>query len=240
MKPTTTHTIAIVAFIFSFLLPTSSFAETLRPRVLFNDNWLFQKGDPAGFTFDFKEVSSLVSTSGDNLLNYNPDAPAKSRGSAQSKIENPKSKIPSPAYALPNYNDSSWRHLTLPHDWGIEGPFSQSLPGNTGKLPFSGIGWYRKHFDLPSGSLANGHRVYLEIDGAHSHSLVFVNGHLAGGWPYGYTSYRVDLTPHLKDGASNTLAIRLDNPPDSSRWYPGGGIYRNVWLTQTAPVAVAQ
>jgi len=258
MKTTTTHTAAmrplyslltttryslLFLLLSSFFLPPSSFAEsTLRPRVLFNDGWLFQKGDPTGFTLDFKDVGPLVATTGDTLLNYNPSAPAKPRGSAQSKIENPKSKIPTPApaYALSNYDDASWRKLTLPHDWGIEGPFSQKLPGNTGKLPFDGIGWYRKHFDLPAGSLANGHRVYLEIDGAHSHSLVFVNGHLAGGWPYGYTSYRVDLTPHLKDGASNTLAIRLDNPPDSSRWYPGGGIYRNVWLTQTAPVAVAQ
>lgn len=72
-----------------------------------------------------------------------------------------------------------------------------------------------------------------------SHSMVWVNGQFAGGWPYGYSSWRVDLTPYLKFGRQNVVAVRLDNPPDSSRWYPGGGIYRNVWLVKTAPIHVA-
>src|SRR5205814_537278 len=71
-----------------------------------------------------------------------------------------------------------------------------------------------------------------------SYSNVWVNGHYAGGWPYGYTSYQLDVTPYIKPG-SNVLAIRLDNPNESSRWYPGGGIYRNVWLLKTGPVHLA-
>ncbi|HYD84477.1 MAG TPA: glycoside hydrolase family 2 TIM barrel-domain containing protein, partial [Opitutus sp.] len=73
-----------------------------------------------------------------------------------------------------------------------------------------------------------------------SYAAVWLNGHIVGGWPFGYSSWRVDLTPYVKFGAENQIAIRLDNPPASSRWYPGGGIYRNVWLTKTAPVRVTQ
>ncbi|QGZ38087.1 beta-galactosidase [Pseudoduganella flava] len=135
------------------------------------------------------------------------------------------------------FNDAAWRKLDLPHDWGIEGPFKQEYAGETGKLPWWGVGWYRKHFTLPADDA--GRRIYLDIDGAMSNATVFVNGREVGGWPYGYASWRVDLTPHVKAGGENVVAIRLDNPPDSSRWYPGGGIYRNVWLVKTAPVHVA-
>ena len=125
----------------------------------------------------------------------------------------------------------------MPHDWGIEGPFKQEYPGETGKLPWWGVAWYRKHFDVPATDA--GRRCYLDLDGAMSYAAVWCNGHFVGGWPYGYTSWRVDLTPFLQPGGSNVLAIRLDNPKDSSRWYPGGGIYRHVWLEKTAPVHVA-
>jgi beta-galactosidase len=142
------------------------------------------------------------------------------------------------AAAQPGFDDGRWRQLGLPHDWGIEGPFTQAYPGETAKLQWWGVGWYRKHFTLPAGDA--GRRVYLDIDGAMSHANVWINGHSVGGWPYGYASWRVDLTPYVKPGAGNVLAIRLDNPPDSSRWYPGGGIYRNVWLVKTAQLHVAQ
>jgi beta-galactosidase len=142
------------------------------------------------------------------------------------------------AAAQPAFDDAAWRKLDLPHDWGVEGQFKQEYPGETGKLPWWGVGWYRKHFTLPAGDA--GRRLYLDIDGAMSHAQVWVNGHYVGGWPYGYASWRVDLTPYAKPGGENVVAIRLDNPQKSSRWYPGGGIYRNVWLVKTAPVHVAQ
>jgi beta-galactosidase len=135
------------------------------------------------------------------------------------------------------FNDSGWRKLNLPHDWGIEGPFKQEYPGETGKLPWWGIGWYRNHLEVPASD--QGKQIYLDVDGAMSHAKVWLNGQFVGGWPYGYASWRVDLTPFVKFGADNVIAIRLDNPRDSSRWYPGGGIYRNVWLVKTAPVHVA-
>ncbi|HWH67957.1 MAG TPA: beta-galactosidase GalB, partial [Candidatus Sulfotelmatobacter sp.] len=101
-----------------------------------------------------------------------------------------------------------------------------------------GIGWYRKHFAVAATD--SGKRFYLEVDGAMSYASVWLNGHFVGGWPYGYSSWRVDLTPYLRAGAENVLAIRLDNPANSSRWYPGGGLYRNVWLVKTAPVHIGQ
>lgn len=139
--------------------------------------------------------------------------------------------------ASASFDDSAWRKLALPHDFGIEGPFKQEYQGETGKLAWWGVAWYRKHFAAPAGDA--GRRVYLDIDGAMSHATVWLNGQQVGAWPYGYTSFRVDLTAQLKSGADNLLAIRIDNPPDSSRWYPGGGIYRNVWLVKTAPLHVA-
>ena len=133
-------------------------------------------------------------------------------------------------------DDSGWRRLDLPHDWGIEGPFDLAFPGESGKLPWWGTAWYRKRHVFSAADL--GRQLYLDVDGAMSDSKVWLNGRLVGGWPYGYTSYRLDLTPFAREG-ENLLAIRLDNAPDSSRWYPGGGIYRNVWLVKTAPVHVA-
>ena len=136
-----------------------------------------------------------------------------------------------------DFDDHSWRQLNLPHDWGIEGPFNQDYPGETGKLPWWGVAWYRKHFAVPAAD--KGRRYYLDIDGAMSHAQVWLNGQFVGQWPYGYASFELDLTPHLVYGGENVIAVRLDNPKESSRWYPGGGIYRNVWLVKTAPVHVA-
>ena len=132
------------------------------------------------------------------------------------------------------YDDSSWRDLDLPHDWGIEGPFRAELPNRTGKLPWDGIGWYRKNFNIPASDV--GKQIFLDIDGAMSFAKVYVNGEFAGEWPYGYASFRIDMTPHVKFGESNVVAVRLDNPKESSRWYPGGGIYRNTWLVKTGSV----
>ncbi len=136
-----------------------------------------------------------------------------------------------------NYDDSSWRQLDLPHDWGVESDFDIDLPGETGKLPWVGVGWYRKTFAIDKANA--GQRVILEVDGAMSFAKVWCNGQYVGGWPYGYASWALDLTPFIGAGAPNTLAVRLDNLPDSSRWYPGGGIYRDVHLTLTDAVHVA-
>lgn len=135
-----------------------------------------------------------------------------------------------------DYDDSSWRLLDLPHDFAIEGPFRMDLAGNTGKLPFKGIGWYRKHFEVTD--LGKEERVYIDFDGAMANAEVWLNGNYVGTWPFGYNSFRMDLTPYLTSG-ENVLAVRLDAEKLDSRWYSGAGIYRHVWLVRCNPVHVA-
>ena len=137
----------------------------------------------------------------------------------------------------PGLDDSGWRKLDLPHDWAIEGPFRIELEGSTGKLPYKGIGWYRKHFAFSS--VDTGKRIFLDFDGAMANAQVWVNGQYAGTWPYGYTSFRIDITPYLILGSDNIVAVRLDTEKWDSRWYSGAGIYRHVWLVKTGQVHVA-
>ena len=137
----------------------------------------------------------------------------------------------------PAFDDKAWRTLDLPHDWAIEGPFDVKFGPSTGGLPISGTGWYRKHFTVPAADKGKFHSI--EFDGAMSNSTVWLNGHELGGRPYGYSSFEFDLTPDIKFGADNVVAVRLVPEEASSRWYPGAGIYRNVWLVTTGPVHVA-
>ncbi|MEM1305539.1 MAG: sugar-binding domain-containing protein, partial [Planctomycetota bacterium] len=140
--------------------------------------------------------------------------------------------------------DADWTSVRVPHDWAIAGPFDQALPGDTGKLPWRGEGWYRKRFQVPSGkdgpADAAGKRVYLLFDGVMAEPTVWVNGERAGGWDYGYNSFWVDATPHVRAGASNLIAVHADTRRHGSRWYPGAGIYRKVTMHVTEPVHVAR
>jgi beta-galactosidase len=139
----------------------------------------------------------------------------------------------------PDFNDSPWRTLNLPHDWSIEGEFKQDAPtkGNGGYLP-TGVGWYRKHFKIPS--IRNAQNFWIEFDGVYMNSDVWINGHELGIHPYGYTSFYYDITRYLKKG-DNIIAVRVDNSVQpNSRWYSGSGIYRHVWLHTAGPVHIAQ
>ena len=142
-----------------------------------------------------------------------------------------------PARADAAFNDSDWRELHLPHDWSIEGEFSPTHPAgvNGGALP-GGIGWYRKHFPTPEAG-----RVAVEFDGVYMNSTVWVNGQEAGGRPYGYSSFCLDITPLLNPvGQDNVIAVRVDHSiQPSGRWYTGSGIYRNVRLVCTDAVRIA-
>lgn len=134
------------------------------------------------------------------------------------------------------WDDSSWRKLDVPHDFAIEGPFRMDLSGNTGRLPYQGIGWYRKSFVLDSTDADK--RIYVDFDGVMAYAQVWLNGQYVGGWPYGYNSFRLDLTPYVRTGGENLLAVRTDTEKWESRWYPGAGIYRNVWLVKAGQVQV--
>ncbi len=245
-------------------------ADSPRERISINNDWRFTKNDPAGITDNLAYPRSAgggggggggrrggaagggaATAAGEPQIG--PYAGIATGGIAafilptgNSLISNPAKRFPKPAgnygadipYVSPTFNDTAWRQLDLPHDFGIEGPFLAQGDGSTGKLPFYGVAWYRKKLSIPATD--SGKEFFLDLDGSMSFTTVWCNGQIVGGWPYGYSSWRVDLTPYVKPGGDNVLAIRLDNPNSSSRWYPGGGIYRNVWLTKTAPVHVAQ
>ncbi|MCD8292593.1 MAG: DUF4982 domain-containing protein [Prevotellaceae bacterium] len=161
-----------------------------------------------------------------------------------------KGDVPGASAAV--FDDSGWQQVTVPHDWAIYGPFDRSndlqqvaveqnyeseastKTGRTGGLPYVGVGWYRTSFSVPQGKV-----VTLLFDGAMSEARVYVNGQEACFWPYGYNSFFVDVTSLVNgDGSPNTLAVRLENLPESSRWYPGAGLYRNVHVVLTEQVHV--
>lgn len=142
-------------------------------------------------------------------------------------------------YASVNYDDSRWRKLDLPHDWAIEGTFSEDNPSGTGggALP-GGIGWYRKTFETPA-EMKPEDRVFVDFDGAYMNTSVYINGNLLGTRPYGYASFSYDITDYLNKDGKNIIAVKVDNAEQpNSRWYSGCGIYRNVWLRHTAGVFV--
>jgi beta-galactosidase len=226
MKNTAAFSFAALAL--ALVLPAmNSTAELPRVRESLDAGWRFIRDDPAdaGTNLSYAAAKPWLLPM---RHEFDPNAPAAR------PAENFGGGV---SYVQPGFDDSGWRKLDLPHDFGIEGPFQQALPGDTGKLPWFGVAWYRKHFDLPANDA--GKEIYFDVDGAMAYATVWCNGHCVGGWPYGYASWRVDLTPWVKFGGANVLAIRLDNPKDSSRWYPGGGIYRNVWLVKTSPVHVS-
>jgi beta-galactosidase len=234
--------------------------EPTRERVSINHDWRFTKGDPPG-----NAVSLLYDVRPD-AADARDDRPADAQPRARVEVD--ESRAPTikrwilptgnpfvgesarryarpggnwggdVAFVRPGFDDRSWRRVDLPHDWAIEGPFLADGPhGGMGRLPSWGVAWYRKQLHIPASD--KGRSIFLDVDGAMSYATVWLNGQIVGGWPYGYASWRVDLTPYVAPGEANRLAIRLDNPPSSSRWYPGGGIYRNVWLTKTHSIHVA-
>jgi beta-galactosidase len=152
-------------------------------------------------------------------------------------------------------DDSSWETVTVPHDWAIANPFDMTIDmqkvtviedgdrgaklrtGRTGALPCFGIGWYRKVLTISKADQSK--RIFVEFDGAMSRSKVYLNGVYVGEWPYGYSSFSFELTKYIQFGKENVLSVRLENKEESSRWYPGAGIYRNVRLVKTTPVRIA-
>lgn len=135
-----------------------------------------------------------------------------------------------------NYDDSEWEEVRVPHDWAISGPFDPELPGNTGKLPWKGVGWYRNIIQIPENY--NEKTIYLLFDGVMAFPEVYVNGELAGKWDYGYNSFHLDVTKYINPGESNLFAVKADTRKHDSRWYPGAGIYRKVRMITVDPLHV--
>ena len=142
----------------------------------------------------------------------------------------------------PDFDDSAWRKLDVPHDWSIEGPFDEKNPtGGAGAFLPAGVGWYRKHFTLPADYARR--QVFIDFDGVMANSDVWINGFHLGRRPYGYVSFQYELTDHLNFDSNkpNVIAVRADNSGQpASRWYTGAGIYRHVRLIVTSPVHIQQ
>ncbi|KAA9132731.1 glycoside hydrolase family 2 protein [Marinihelvus fidelis] len=257
----------LLAAVFCLLLAplaspaSASTDDSPRLRVSLNDGWRFMKygpdETPDGLVYDVRP--EVTESSDGRPADAEPTEAVEVAGSAgvlkpwvlptaNEFIDDPKRHHARPAHEpvtdLPllghGFDDGDWARVTLPHDWAIGGPFmvgeDVAVGGGMGRLPSPGVAWYRRSLDIPADW--QGQQVTLEVGGAMAYAMVWINGHLAGGWPYGYASWQVDLTPYLVPGGDNLLAIRMDNPPESSRWYPGGGLYRNVWLTRQDPVHV--
>jgi beta-galactosidase len=246
-----------------FVLAPASAATPASPReqIRLDSGWRFHRGDPPGVEgrLDYDVRPEVTRSADGKVADARPDEAVKVDASrtvlkpwilptANPFIADPAKRHARPsdtppgsdvAFLQPGYDDRGWEAVTLPHDWAIAGPFIEQGPyGGMGRLPSWGVGWYRRALDIPADMA--GRRVFLDVGGAMSYATVWLNGRLVGGWPYGYNAWRVDLTPYLAFGGDNRLAIRLDNPPESARWYPGGGLYRDVWLTVTDPVHVGQ
>ncbi|MFH4967737.1 glycoside hydrolase family 2 TIM barrel-domain containing protein [Gaetbulibacter sp. M240] len=139
------------------------------------------------------------------------------------------------AYKI-NYNDADWRQISVPHDWAIEGPFKPEYNSRTGGLPVYGMAWYRKDFYLDSSK--KGSVVTLEFDGVMSNASVYVNGKKVYHRPNGYIGFEINISSYIQFNQKNTIAVKVHPRPLSARWYPGAGIYRNVWLEIKNPVHV--
>ncbi len=194
--------------------------------ILLTEGWRFVKGDDpeaAGF-LDQASMSDILDRAD----------------------KGDRSGAPNLLWAQPGFDDSGWRTVRVPHDWGVDLPFDSDRPYGDAFLDVTGVGWYRIKLRVESGELRVGGlgiplppngKVYFECDGAMSYAMVWVNGEFVGGWPYGYTRWRIDLTEQI-GGTGNreqgtgtiTLAIRCHKLANSSRWYTGGGLYRNCRL----------
>ena len=199
-----------------------------RERVSLNDEWRFQRfvENPDGLSYDVLKPWIL---------------PAANPYLSGAKHERPSTPGPGSniTFVQPSFDDAAWEAVNLPHDWAASGEFdfSEEVSGGTGRLPFTGIGWYRKSLTISEETIQAGNSIFFDVDGAMAYATAWLNGKLVGGWPYPYNSFRLDLTPFAKAG-DNILAIRVDNAPESARWYPGAGIYRNTWLVTANAVHV--
>src|ERR1043166_1268312 len=169
------HTIVLITLTSAFLPSTAPAQDSPRERISLNLDWRFQKDDPSEVAaqLDYSKIRNWFMATG-NEFTLSPGAATHPR---------PAGKLGEGiTYTQSSFDESGWRKLNLPHDWGIEGPFKQEYPGETGKLAWWGVGWYRKHFDLPETD--KDRQVFLDLDGAMAYSLVWLNGQFVGGWPY--------------------------------------------------------
>jgi beta-galactosidase len=214
---------------------TMSGADSPRERLLMDFTWHFHLGDApdAGTKFDYPEVKNLAKTAlneigaGANLITNLPEPAACNPGGDVSFVK-------------PDFDDSGWRKLDLPHDWAVELPFNTNADVRHGfkpvgpGFPENSIGWYRREFELPASD--QGKTLTVEFDGVYRNSLVWLNGHCLGRNVSGYSSFRYDISKFANYGGKNVLVVRADASRFEGWFYEGAGIYRHVWLEKTGPI----
>jgi beta-galactosidase len=224
----------VITFVFS--ISTLPAEDSPRERLLFDFGWKFHLGDApdAGDKFYYPEVADLSKTRIEQIDQEGeadvPDPVATNLGGDVSFVQ-------------PDFDDSGWRALDLPHDWAIELPFDSGAELRHGYKPIgtnyltNSIAWYRRGFDLPESD--RGKTLWLEFDGVYRNSLVWLNGHCLGRHLSGYSSFRYDISQYANCGGKNELVVRVDATRFEGWFYEGAGIYRHVWLVKTAPLAIA-
>lgn len=212
------------------LLAVAGLASAERVRTSLNDGWRFSRFTSNPDSLSYSVLQPWMMPLANDFIVTGTKYPAPS-GTP------PGPNVP---YVQASFNDDAWQQVDLPHDWAIAGPFgAPGISGGMGRLPTNGVGWYRKTLTATADDVDGTKSIFLDVDGSMSYTAVWLNGNLLGGWPWGYASWRLDLTKHLRAG-NNTLAFRLDNPVENSRWYPGAGIYRNLWIVKVDKTHVAQ
>jgi beta-galactosidase len=221
-----------------------SFAVSPRQRILLDNGWRFQLGDPSDVTTNvtyYPEIPDLAKLQSTEVTGTNSETYYETNRVdifATHAGENV-------SFVQTNCDDSSWRLLNLPHDWAVGLPFNSSADGGHGFKPvgsssfgINNIGWYRHTFVLPAGF--SGQNFWLEFGGVYRNCLVWLNGHILGRNVSGYSSFYFDVTPYLNPGGTNVLVVRVDASRFEGWFYEGAGIYRHVWLTTENPVHVAE
>ena len=230
------------AIILAVMALSMAFAQGATVKVPLKDGWRFVKADDpsAGTNLTLQAMSGILDW-------------AEKNGGVRGAPA-----LPDFAWAKPAFDDSAWRKVRVPHDWGVDKPFNSDLPYGDAFLDVTGVGWYRYKVIVNSEELIVGDvkvpmpkngRVYFECDGAMSYAMLYCDGKFLGGWPYGYTRWRIDLTKAFESGGAgraalpcggrgasalpdgeHVIAIRCHNIPHSSRWYTGGGLFRRCRL----------
>lgn len=187
--------------------------------VVINNDWTFAMGNAASKELDY--------THGTEYFTY---------------ICKAQSSNHSHAPIMPEFDDSSWQKVSLPHDWAVDLPYSPEASHSHGykcigwKYPENSVGWYRKHIEIPAED--KGKQFFIEFEGIYRDSEVFCNGFYLGGERSGYASSVYTLTPYLNYGGDNVIAVRCDASLEEGWYYEGAGIYRNVRLYKSGPVSM--
>ncbi len=232
------RTALVWASITAIVLSANLCFASPRERLLMDSGWRFQSGDPqqVGASLDFPEEKDLAKIRKADLAVAEKLATQQAAAMADTKLGETLDIV------KPNFPDTQWRQVDLPHDWAVELPFDSKADYQHGfkdidPVKGTNIGWYRRTFELPKDDAKRA--LWIEFDGVYRNSLVWLNGHFLGRHRSGYTSFSYDICKYANFGGKSTLVVRVDASRFEGWFYEGAGIYRHAWLVKTDPVHIA-